>query len=300
VGVGGAPGRPAVEGLGALRKAGTVSDLLFLCECETRIVTGLRPLAARLGLSVQAASHTYRGLARRGFVELRAGRYRATVPGIDWLHSALGSVRDDLAQRLDELHIVRTTPAIADGPIAAGARVSLVLRDGLLTASEEPGAGSRGTARSGGLTGEIVEVGDLQGIVPLPFGPLRVVTFARGGDRAPLRSALRRALSARPDDRVFTFGLEAHQLLAGGPSGGTVAGRFGVPAAVREATRLGVACTVVASDRDVVEFCRQVEGPDPPPTTFLSLGGGGRIGRRPARTRRQAAPDLRQRGRGVR
>ena len=82
-------------------------------------------IADRLGLSVQAASHTFRGLARRGLAELKEGRYRPTVAGVDWLHSALGTVRDDLSERLDRLPIVRTTRAIAASNLAAGSKVGL-------------------------------------------------------------------------------------------------------------------------------------------------------------------------------
>ncbi|MGB6443136.1 MAG: hypothetical protein WBF81_07555, partial [Thermoplasmata archaeon] len=60
---------PPSDGLAGLRRGGAVTELLFLYECTTLEPTQLRPIADRLGLTVQAASHSFRSLARRGLVE---------------------------------------------------------------------------------------------------------------------------------------------------------------------------------------------------------------------------------------
>src|SRR5579862_5778797 len=112
-------------GLPDLRRRGAVTELLFLFECVTREPTQLRPIAEELGLTVQAASHSFRQLAARGLAEVREGRYRATVAGVAWLQAALGLLREDVAGRLARLDIVRSTRAIAAARIAAGAVVSL-------------------------------------------------------------------------------------------------------------------------------------------------------------------------------
>ncbi|MCI4372232.1 MAG: hypothetical protein L3K02_01090 [Thermoplasmata archaeon] len=266
------PKSPHRNGLATLRRAGTVSDLLFLYECETREVTNLRSVAERLGLTVQAASHTCRSLVRRGLVELSGGRYRSTVQGVDWLHSALGSVRDDLAHRLDRLHIVRTTRAVADGPIEKGDRVSLEIRAGTLTARSGTSRGSRGRAHSSASGGELVEVGELEGIVPLPHGRLRVLPIPvdRLHDTA-LTPQIRAAVASTPAGLLFAYGLEAgHVLGRASPARPVI--RFGVAAAIVEATRLGVDCTLVVVDRDLPRVFEQIEGPDVPPVEFLALG----------------------------
>jgi putative transcriptional regulator len=263
-------------GLSTLRQAGTVSDLLFLYECETREVTNLRSVAERLGLTVQAASHTYRTLARRGLVELSGGRYRSTVHGVDWLHSALGSVRDDLANRLDRLHIVRTTRAIATGPIEKGERVVLEIRAGRLTAHTGRGRGSRGRAHSRANAGDLVDVGELEGIVPLPHGRLRVLPLPVDRLHDPtLVAETRAAVATAPEGLLLAFGLEAgHVLGRASPNRPVI--RFGVAAAIVEATRLGVDCTLVVIDRDLPRLFEQIGGPDVPPVEFLSLGAARR------------------------
>jgi putative transcriptional regulator len=265
------PNSPHRSGLGTLRRAGTVSDLLFLYECETRDVTNLRSIAERLGLTVQAASHTYRSLSKRGLVEQSGGRYRSTVQGVDWLHSALGSVRDDLAHRLDRLHIVRTTRAVATSPIEKGERVSLEIRAGTLTAHPGGGRGSRGRAHSRAAEGDLVEVGELEGIVPLPHGRLRVVTLPvdRLDDRS-LTAQTRSTVRSAPGGLLLAYGLEARHVL-GRPDPARPLIRYGVAAAIIEATRLGVDCTLVVVDRDLPRVFEQIDGPDVPSVEFLPL-----------------------------
>ncbi len=263
-----------------MRRLGAVSDLLFLFEAETREVSQLRSIAERLGLSVQAVSHSYRSLRERGLAELRDGRYRPTVRGVDWLHSALGSVRDDLAERLDRLHIVRTTRAVAASAIRSGDPVTLEIVDGTLTARAGAGTASRGRAYSTAPEGALVDVGELQGIVPLPHGRLWVVALP--ADRvhdARLTSDVRAAVARAPPGLLLVSGLEAyHALRRATPKRPLV--RFGVAAAIVEATRLGVECTLVVVDRDLPRLFEHLEGPDVPPLELLPLG---RIGHRARR-----------------
>lgn len=264
---------PRRSGLATLRRAGTVSDLLFLYECETREVTNLRSVAERLGLSVQAASHTYRSLSRRGLVELSGARYRSTVHGVDWLHSAFGSVRDDLADRLERLYIVRTTRAVATGPIEKGQRVSLKIRAGTLTARPGGGPGSRGRAHTRAEAGELVEVGELEGIVPLSHGRLRVLALPLDRLHDPALIADTSSLvSAAREGLLLAYGLEAGHVVGRATPARPVI-RFGVAAAIVEATRLGVDCTLVVIDADLPRVFEQIEGPDVPPVEFLALRG---------------------------
>jgi putative transcriptional regulator len=259
-----------------------VSDLLFLYECATREVAQLRTIADRLGLSVQAASHTFRGLARRGLAELKEGRYRPTVAGVDWLHSVLGTVRDDLTDRLGRLPIVRTTQAIAATRLPAGSRVVLSLRDGLLTARAGTSGASRGTVRAPARKGELVEVRDLEGIVPLPNGRLRVLSLSADRLHDPrLVRSLRALVSSPAGGLLAAQGLEAYHLLGRAVPGRPIV-RFGIAAAVTEATRLGVDCTVVVVDREVPRLFDQFDRPEPPALEILAVDveGDGTVARR--------------------
>jgi len=255
-----------------------VSDLLFLYECTTREVAQLRAVAEPLGLTVQAASHTFRGLTRRGLVELRDGRYRPTLAGVEWMHATLGSLEEDLAERLERLHIIRTTQALARGPIEKGDAVLLAIEAGTLTARRGSAGPSKGTARNRAAPGELVEVAELEGIVPIRRGRVRVVVLPSDQVRDP---ALARALGAVLHRETFgllaTQGLEASHL-AGRANPGQPVLRFGVAAAVEEASRLGVDCLVVVVDREVSRFLPQFEGPGAAPLEFVPLRRGVRRG----------------------
>ena len=264
------------SGLEALRRIGAVSDLLFLYECTTRDVAQLRVVAEPLGLTVQAASHTFRGLQRRGLAELRDGRYRATVRGVEWLHATLGSLERDLADRLERLHIVRTTRALARAVIEAGASVMLAVEDGVLTARPGTAGPSRGRALGRARPGELVEVVDLEGIVPLARGRVRVVVLPSDRVRDPaLPKLLHTAIGSGPVGLLAAQGLEAYHLV-GRAFPNVPAIRFGIASAVEEAAQVGVDSTVVVVDREAPRLLPQLEGTDGPPPEIVALPRGGR------------------------
>jgi predicted transcriptional regulator len=262
---------PLPPGLGELRRRGSITELLFLYECTTSEPTQLRPIAEKLGLTVQAVSHSFRQLARRGLAEVRDGRYRATVSGVAWLHAALGVLREDVQVRLERLDVVRSCRALALSDLPAGASVSLELVDGLLSARPGPGGASRGTVRAAARRGEVVEVDRLEGIVPIARGRVRVVPvpLARLHDRAisaRIRSMVRRA----GPSLLAAQGLEAYHLLAHAVDRPIV--RFAVATACREASQVGVSSTVLVLDEELPRLLHQFSGNDPPPLEITPLG----------------------------
>jgi len=271
-----ASSRPSSSGLGALRRIGAVSDLLFLYECATREVGQLRAIADPLGLTVQAASHTFRGLARRGLVEFRGGRYRPTVDGVAWMHATLGGLEEDLAARLEHLHIIRTTHAVARAPIEKGAPVVLTFEDGALTARPGTSGASRGTARRRARAGELVDVSELAGIVPIRPGAVRVAVLPSEDVHAP--ALVRSVVAAFPRGRFGLYaaqGLEAVHVLSRAFPGRPIV-RFGVASAVDEASRLGIDCALVVVDHELPRFLDELDRPPSLPIEYVSLAGGAR------------------------
>ena len=274
------------SGLAGLRRAGAVTDLLFLEVCATLEPTQLRPIAQALGLTVQAVSRVFRVLRGRGWVVHRDGRYRPTLEGVAWLHETLTALGDDVRRRLGGLHVVRSTRALAAGPLAAGDVVALEIRDGVLTARRATGGASRGRVVRGGRTGELVEVGELEGIVPITAAPIRVRTVPEPAVADPgLPGRLARALRGRPGP-VAVVGLEAYVLARRGTS--VPLYRFAPAAVCREASRVGVPSTLVVLERDLPRVLGELAGPSPPPVEVLPLGGERRLSR-PRRPRRRRA-----------
>jgi len=263
--------RARPPGLATLRRGGAVSDLLFLYECTTRDVGQLKDVASALGLSVQAASHTFRGLVRRGLAHSRSGRYRPTVAGVDFLHGTLRGLEADLAQRRERLHFVDSTRAIARTAVSAGAPVVLSIEEGLLTARAGSRGASRGFARGKARVGELVEVERLEGIVPLPVASVELLTVPedRLAEPATVR-ALASALRRRPGALVAAHGLESFHLARRAVPDRSIV-RFGIPSVVEEASRVGVPSVIVVLDREAPGLLAQFGGSASPRLELISL-----------------------------
>jgi predicted transcriptional regulator len=278
--------RTGTLGLPELRRRGAVTELLFLFECTTEEPAQLRPIADRLGVTVQAASHLFRQLAHRGLAEVREGRYRATIRGVAWLHRALGGVGEDVAQRLDRLNVIHQTRALALADLAEGTTVSLVLRDGLLSAAPGISGPSRGRVSRSARRGTLVTVDQLEGIVPIAPGHIRIVTLpvARLSDPA-LGVELRDVLPREGPALLGALGLEAYHLASRATDRPLL--RFGVAAAGLEASRVGVDSFLVVLDEELPRLMQSFGDGETPALEVTSLGGGAPAAPRRAPSRRR-------------
>ncbi len=265
-----------------LRRSGTVTELLFLYECATREPSQLRPVAERLGLTVQAASHVFRGLARRGLVEVRNGHYRPTVEGVAWLHESLVGLGDDVRGRMDSLHVVRSTRAVAAANLEAGTTVSLEIREGLLTARPGAAGPSRGRAVRAARAGELAVVENLEGIVRISTATVTVRTLS-DSDLSDVRLVQRLRGALPPLTALLgADGLEAYRSLSAATDRPIV--RFAVAAAALEAARIGVPSTTFVMDRDLPQLLSAFSVGNPPPLDVRPLPAATRSrGRRPGR-----------------
>ncbi len=267
----------ATPGLLVLRKAGRLTEILFLHEVATRTYGRLQPIAERLGVSVQAASFLYRRLKREGKVDLVAGRYRATMAGIDDLHHALSTLRSDVEDRMAQLQVVQKCRAIARGPIAKGDPVVLFMEGGLLHARAGLTGPSRGLATRTAQDGDLLEVDRLSGILSLTPAPVRclVVQTTSGprADDAADRRKLSQLLSEKPHGLLAAEGLEAVHLLRKVVHENFV--RFGVAAAVRDAALLGVPVQVVVTDERLPPLLHRLSEPWPPLSVEIQMVSSG-------------------------
>jgi predicted transcriptional regulator len=253
-----------------------VTELLFLYECATLEPTQLRPVAERIGVTVQAVSHSFRQLRGRDLVEVRDGRYRPTVKGVAWLHESLSRLGDDVRHRVERLHVIRSCRAVALADLARGDLVSLELRDGRLSARPGGVGPSRGTVATPGRSGELVEVTDLEGIVPLSAAPVTVRTISDRDLSDPgLPRRLAHILPTAPG-LLAAEGLEAFHSLERATDRPIL--RFAVAAASLEASRIGVPSTVVVLDRDLPNLLSTFSVSNPPPLDVRPLPP---LGRRP-------------------
>ncbi|MCI4330590.1 MAG: hypothetical protein L3K19_01925 [Thermoplasmata archaeon] len=271
--------RPPTSGLADLRRSGAITELLFLYACATVEPTQLRPIAIELGVTVQAVSHSYRQLARRGLAEVRGGHYLPTVKGVAWLHRSLGRLGEDVHGRLGRLRVIRSCRAVALSEIHDGDPVSLQMVDGVLSAHRGSAGPSKGVAARGGPAGSLVEVGELEGIVPISPAPVTIRTLSDSDlhDRR-ISSRLRSAISREGSGVLGAQGLEAYHLLRSASRRPVT--RFAVAAAAQEASRIGVPATVVVLDSELPRFLAEFAGSAPPPLQVVPLGRERRSGRR--------------------
>jgi putative transcriptional regulator len=259
------------SGLAALRRSGAVTETLFLFECATGEVPRLRLIADRLGLTVQAVSHLYRGLARRGLVESRGGQYRPTVRGVEALQSTLSGLAEETSRRLERLQIVRSARALARQALRPGQTVSLAMVDGILVATPGGRGSSHGRARTSARAGEPIDVTDLEGIVAIEAGPVDVWVVPRGGGGSA--SARRRAsllLRGGRHGLLVAQGLDALHLARAVTDEPVT--RFGIAPACAEASRLGVRTLAFVAEEELPRFLSAFAGPSAPAVTVSRLG----------------------------
>jgi putative transcriptional regulator len=260
-----------------------VTELLFLYECTTLEPSQLRPVADELGLTVQAASHTFRQLRGRGLVEVREGRYRPTVAGVAWLHESLTHLSEDVRERIERLHVIRSTRAVARSKLKAGDAVSLELRGGLLTAIPGSSGPSRGRAASEGKPGDLIAITDLEGIVPIVPAQVRVRTLTDSDLQDPGLPLRLRASLPPEEDLLAADGLEAYHSLRSATD--RPIQRFAPAASCLEAARIGVGSTVVALERELPQLLSVFAVPNPPALDVAPLGPAPRRRRPPLRRR---------------
>jgi predicted transcriptional regulator len=202
--------------------------------------------------------------------EVLNDRYRPTVAGIEWLHAAFGSVRADLDERLQRLRIIRSTRAVARGPLPANAEVVLELQDGVLEARVGGKGASRGHVRQAARDGDLVEVVDLEGIVPLQPAEVRIVTIP---DSAALDKRLlpqlRRVIGEGPEGLLATFGIEAYHWVRQATARPIL--RYGVAPSATEASKVGVATVLVVLESELPRLMAHFDQPQPPPITVRRL-----------------------------
>ncbi len=263
------------QGLLPLMRPGRLTELLFLLELSTNPSGRLRPIADRLGVSVQTISLLHRKFRREGKLAVVGGRYRATAAGIAELHAQISGIRADLDARIARLQLVRECRAIAAERIRRDEPVVLYMEGGDLCARPGTEGPSRGVAAGGARRGDLVEVDHLEGVLPLtPARVLCLVVPARSsGSSTRLVRQLRRALGP-PDGRLLAAeGLEAVHAVRRATTRPFV--RFGVAGAARDAALLGVPVTVVVSDVHLRVLLQQLADPSPVvPVEVRTLAAG--------------------------
>ena len=217
-------------------------------------------VASKLGLSPQAVSDYIRELVADGWLITKGrSRYTVTKEGIDWMLRVIRDLQGYSESVLKAIASVSVSAFIADMDISKGQEVGLVMRDGLLFATDKAGAQAKGVAVSNAKQGEDVGVSNIEGIVPLRIEKVTIVripSIKSGGSKQADTMRLKPMVSG--GKVVGVMGIEA--LAALRKIGVEPEYIYGVREAVVEAARSGLAPTVVCVEDDMAELIKTLEG----------------------------------------
>jgi putative transcriptional regulator len=218
-----------------------------------------RDIAKRLELSPQAVSDYIKELVADGWLTSdRRSRYQVTNEGVGWIIKELKELQrlSDTIQKA--VANIAVCAAVADCDLAPGQKVGLVMRDGLLFATDGRNTTASGIAMSDAKAGQDVGVSEIDGIVPLEVGTVtifKVPSIGRGGSKNADLSRLKDATKGKR--MVGAIGLEA--LVALRRIGVEPAYFYGVANAVVEAAYSGLFPVVVCVDDDTPDLIRTLD-----------------------------------------
>jgi len=218
-----------------------------------------RDIAERLDLSPQAVSDYVRELVNDGWlVSEGRSKYRVTKEGVDWMIKGLREWQSYSDTVQNAIAGISVCAAVADCDISEGQKVGLLMRDGLLFATDDLSAEAKGVAVCNAGKGEDVGISNIDGIVPLEIGKvtvLRLPGIQRGGSRQTDLNRLKKVIQGKRP--VGAIGIES--LIALRKLGVEPTCLYGVIEAVVEAARSGLSPAVVCVDEDTSDLLKRLE-----------------------------------------
>ncbi len=213
-----------------------------------------KSIAAKLEVTPQAVSDYMNKLEQEGMVVSEGrSKYRVTQEGINWMLVMLREMDAYCDYVRTTITNVTVCAAVADDDLTEGQLVGLVMKDGLLVATNEAGGGATGVAVSGGRRGEDVGISQVEGIVSFERGSitvLKVPDIQKGGSARADTGRLKKELGKH--QAVGTIGIEA--VVAARRAGIEPQYTCGVTAAAVEATRIGLSFVIVCTEDAVPEL----------------------------------------------
>ncbi|HEY49951.1 MAG TPA: winged helix-turn-helix transcriptional regulator [Dehalococcoidia bacterium] len=218
-----------------------------------------RDIAERLNLSPQAVSDYVRELVKDGWLVSKGrSKYSVTREGVDWMIKGLREWQSYSETVQKAIAGVSVCAAVADCDIGDGQKVGLMMRDGLLYATDDLSVQARGVAVAGARKGEDIGISKIDGIVPLKVGKVAIVRLPgiqKGGSRQADLTRLKKVVKGKR--LVGALGIEA--LVALRKVGIEPAYLYGVKEAVVEAARSGLSPAVVCVEEETSDLLARLE-----------------------------------------
>ena len=146
-----------------------------------------RDIAETLNVTPQAVSDYVKQLLKDGLLISRGrSRYQVSTEGVDWMLQQLKELQVYLKSAEKAVSDIKVTGTVAGCNLSQGQTVGLVMREGLLFATDDLSVGAKGIAISDANEGEDVGVTNIQGIIKLEIGEvtiLEVPNMQKGGSK---------------------------------------------------------------------------------------------------------------------
>jgi putative transcriptional regulator len=151
------------------------TELLILTELIEKPSMKMKEMAHKLGVTVQAISQYLASMKKTGLLRNGGDSLRPTRKGMQALQEHFTAIKGRVDTILRRISVIDSCVALAEGRVAKGTRVGLLMRNGVLVALPGRKASSTGTALESSDDGEDVLVGELEGIVDLKLGRLTLL-----------------------------------------------------------------------------------------------------------------------------
>jgi len=242
-----------------LRDKRLTTKILILLELSTNPHHKLKTLAEKFDMTVQAISDYFKIMKKEGLVTKVRGRYKPTQKGILFLHSNFSEIRDFLDDQMHKLNIIDICTAMAGARLRPGDRVGLFMEKGELKAYKNRSSTSMGLVVSDADKGDDVAVKELDGIVALDMGDLRIIkvpTVQEGGTKVVPVKEIKGTIRSYGPDRIAAMGTVARVLLKKMDLGNDI--EFSVVNGTLEACQKGLKVLVMGEEREINELINRL------------------------------------------
>ena len=206
-----------------------------------------KDIARKIGVTAQAVSDYISKLEKDGWITSDGrSRYRITKEGVNWMLRSLRELQQYSISAERVLTNITTWAAIAAEDLKKGQRVSLEMKNGLLSAANHAGDGASGITSEKAKAGEDVGVTEIEGILALNIEQITVLEIPPiqdGGSNYIDRKKLKKGLSGA--NLIGAIGIEAIVSLQ--QIGIEPNYLYGVTQAAIEAARSGLAFAIVCT-----------------------------------------------------
>jgi len=218
-----------------------------------------RDIAKTVNVTPQAVSDYVKQLLKDGLlISSGRSRYRVSTEGVDWILKQLKEAQEYFNSVEKTVSNIKVSAAIAACSLSQGQTVGLVMRGGLLFATDDLGVGAKGIAVSDATEGEDVGVTNIQGIISLDIGKvtiLEVPNMQKGGSKKVDLDRLRSASRGRKP--IASVGIEA--LIALKRIRIQPDYIYGATEAVIEAANSGLSPVIVCIDEEIPILIKRLE-----------------------------------------